>query len=185
MRTRIPLRTALLAAAVLAGTAAATTTASAATAATTAATAAPAASVARTATASTGTGFASATLVRTVTAHSTISPKTAITCTITAYNPTYNGYPYGVRGTSSVVCTADVQQIYLTTGLYYDGALQIDSSIETGEDDFSSANGVTADPSAPSGSWTTGAIAGITYPAGYSPQTQILGEVYSSTISLQ
>lgn len=113
-----------------------------------------------------------------------ISPRTSISCTLTAHNPTYAGAPYGQYGTSTVQCTGVVQQIYLTTGLYYDGSLYVDSVTQTG-DTFSSANGATQYSPSLEGAWTTGAIATITYPSGYTPATQVLGEVYSSTVNLQ
>lgn len=114
-----------------------------------------------------------------------VSPASSITCTITAYNPTYGGFGYGQYGTSNVTCTANVQGIYLDTALYYNGQLETYSTTQTGEDTFSSANGATQWSPSIAGGWTTGAIALITWPAGYTPSSTTLGEVYSATVQLQ
>ncbi|MFC1415463.1 hypothetical protein [Streptacidiphilus cavernicola] len=127
---------------------------------------------------------AAPTSVRTFTA-TAASPKTSITCTLTAHNPTYGGPVYGQYGTSTVQCTANVQSIYLITALYYENSLYVDSVTQTGGGTAASANGATQYSNSLSGPWTTGAVAMITYPSGYTPATQNLGEVYSSTVNLQ
>jgi hypothetical protein len=103
-------------------------------------------------------------------------------CTISLNAPTRNGFG-NVIGTSSVVCTANVQQIYLVTQLYYDGTAQgnlyYQSEAETGEDTFSSLNGSTGGPG-PTGQWTTGVWVQITFTPG---DTQTSPVYFSNTVT--